>query len=295
MQHILKILTLAENAGRIGIVLGPDAQDTDLLAAHALKERLGEKAEILNAPGSLQDRWSHMFKKEHPRKETALALDIEKHPVDELRYEKDGGKLRIFLSSNAPLTKDAFIMEERFPPSDMIIALGFSREEDLSRLLQAEAPVKNTDAVINLSSSNSAPPEKALTEKIPAPQWSVDTMKLWGRALLRSYKEDGDGVFWAFLPKEDFNKTNQKDDILPALVSGMRNTMDLPPLVIVLWQNHQESDGKVHIFFSSTDKATLDRLAQAAGTSLTDGTLIVRQFANFSEAEAEARKLLKQI
>jgi len=120
-------------------------------------------------------------------------------------------------------------------------------------------------------------------------------MKLWGRALLRSYKEDGGGVFWAFLPKEDFNKTNQKDDILPALVSGMRSTMDLPPLVIVLWQSPQEPDGKVHIFFSSTDKTTLDRLAQAANTLLTDGALIVRQFTNFSEAEAEARKLLKTI
>lgn len=296
MQHILKILTLAEGAGRIGIILGPDAGDTELLAAHALKERLGEKASILNAPDSLQDRWSHMFKKEHPRKETALALDVEQHPVDELRYEKENGMLRIFLSSQNPLPKEAFFMEERFPPSDMVIAIGFSDQEKLAHALKTETPVKNDNAVISLFSSLPATPIiPPLLAETTAPLWNLDTMKLWSRALLRSYVEDGNAVFWAFLPKEDFQKTNQTADVLPALVTGIRRVMNIPPLVVVLWQDQNDPDTSVHILFSDIDSAVLEKLSRLTGTPITNKVLITGSYANFSIAEVEARKIIKHI
>lgn len=285
MEHILKILTLAESAERIGIVLGPDAGDAELLAAHALKERLGGKTSLLNASDHLQDRWSHMFKKEHPRKEVALALDTSAHPVDELRYEKENGVLRIFLSSQNKLTKDAFTMEERHLPSDMIIALGFSNEEDLRNIIKTEAPLKNPDAVINLSATGT------LSESL----WSLDSMKLLGRALLRSYMEDDTNAFWAFLPKEDFQKTNQVDAVLPDLIRSMRRFMKLPPLVVVLWQSPEDTTKNVHILFSSADPYILKKLAEAAETPAKDDMIIVRSFENFSEAELEARKLIKQI
>lgn len=285
MEHILNILTLAQSAERIGIVLGPDAGDTELLAAHALKERLGEKTALLNASDHLQDRWSHMFKKERPRKEVALALDTSLHPVDELRYEKENGVLRIFLSPQNKLTKDAFTMEERHLPSDMIVALGFSNEEDLQHIIKTEAPLKNLDAVINLS------PIGVLSDTL----WSLDAMKLLGRALLRSYMEDDTNAFWAFLPKEDFQKTNQSDAVLPALIRSMRRFMKLPSLVVVLWQSPEDITKNVHILFSSADPHTMTKLAQAAETSAKDDMIIVRSFENFSEAELEARKLLKRI
>lgn len=297
MEHILKILTLAEKSGRIGIVLGPEASDAELLAAHALKDRLGEKALILNAPDSLQDRWSHLFKKERVQKETALALDVERHPVDELRYEKDGGKLRIFLSSQNPLTKDLFELEERFPPSDMIIALGFFHQEDLTRFLKTDAPVKNDDAVISLSSHSSAlpPSNTPLESPLLITRWDVDAMKLWSRALLRSYMEDGNGVFWAFLPKEDFQKTNQKETILPSLVVGMQGSMNLPPLMVVLWQSQDTSDANVHILFTSTDPAIMEKLSHSTQTPIANTVLITGSFSNFSTAEVEARKLIKSL
>jgi hypothetical protein len=89
MEHILNILTRAEKAERIGIVLGSASGDAELLAAHALKDRLGDKTFILNAPEHLQDRWSSMFKKERPQQELALTLDIGAHPVDELRRVRE--------------------------------------------------------------------------------------------------------------------------------------------------------------------------------------------------------------
>src|SRR3989344_8517458 len=293
MEHILKILTLAENAGRIGIVLGPESGDTELLAAHALKERLGEKAVVLNAPEHLQDLWSHMFKKERPQKEFALTLNTDINPVDELRYEKEGGKLRIFLSPRHELTKDAFELEHRHIPSDMIITLGFADETDRTHTLEADTPLKNPLALINLSpvSSKQSNKEKPLAVHL----WDVDAMKLWSRALLRSYVEDKDTVFWAFLPKEDFQKTNQSPHILPTLVADMRAIMELPTLCIVLWQDQDSITNNVHILVSGTDTARIMQIAQAAETPIADGNLIIRGFTNFSEAEVEMRKLLKSI
>ncbi len=296
MEHILKILTLAEQSARIGIVLGPDAGDADLLAAHALKGRLGEKASILNAPDSLQDRWTHLFKKEHPQKETSLSIDVTRHPVDELRYEKENGTLRIFLTSQNPLPKDAFSMEERFPPSDMIIALGYSDKETLDHVLKTETPVKNGNAVVSLSSP--VHPAKQTLAQQPVsmpPLWNLDAMKLWSRALLRSYVEEENTVFWAFLPKEDFQKTNQSDEILPALVNGMRRITHMPPLIIMLWQGQQTNNSNVHILFSSTDSAVMEKLARLTETTPADGILIMGSYQNFSEAEVEARKILKTL
>lgn len=291
MEHILKILTLAEKSERIGIVLGPEAGDAELLAAHALKERLGDKASILNTPEYLQDRWSHLFKKERPQKEFALVLNIEENPVKELRYENEGGKLRIFLSPHHELTKDAFELEQHYPVSDMIIALGFASEEKLMRLIATDVPLKDPHALINLSPVSHKEQENA---HIPH-MWDIGTMKLWGRALLRSYMEEHDSVFWAFLPKEDFQKTNQSDDILPALIADMRHIMRMPPLCVILWQSQQTSTDNVHILISSTDAHVMARLSVVAETPLVDGLLIISGLTNFSEAELEARKLIKQI
>jgi CDP-diacylglycerol pyrophosphatase len=290
LEHILRILTLAENAERISVVLGPASTDSELLAAHALKERLGEKAIILNAPEHLQDRWSHMFKKERPRKELVLLLDTNQHPVDQLRYEKEDGKLRILLSPHHELTKDAFTLEQRFPPSDMILALGYTNEEELSQSIKKDMPVKDASGVINLSVAN----RRAEAPEQQQNHISINAMKLWSRALLRSYVEDGLDVFWAFLPKEDFEKTNQTDDVLPSLVVSMRNIMDLPQSVIVLWQDKKNTHNNVHILISCADKDLLTRIAKKTETVAVNNVLIVRGFTNFSEAEVEAKKLIQQ-
>lgn len=287
LEHVLHILTLAERSDRIGIVLGPESGDTELLAAHALKERLGEKAFILNAPDNLQDRWSHMFKKERPQKECALALDTDTHPVDELRYEKEGGKLRIFLSPRHELTKDAFELEYRHIPSDMIIALGFANETDVTRVLETETPLKNATALINLSRIQ--PPLSSTN------RWDMGAMKLWSRALLRSYVENENAVFWAFLPKEDFQKTNQSSNILPALLADMAVVMELPSLRIVLWQEENPPENNVHILISGSEETILAHIAREAETPLAHGHIILRGFATFTEAEVEMRKLLKNL
>jgi hypothetical protein len=297
MKHILNILALAETAKRIGILMGPESGDADILAAHALKERLGDNAVILNAPENLQNRWSHMFKKERVEKEMALALDTDKYPIDQLRYEKDGGKLRIFLSSSegaeTSLTTDAFSIEYRYPASDMIIALGFAEQETVLRALETDAPLTNEKALVRLASARAVLQEQNQGASVRTAAWNIDAMKLWSRALLRSYAENGSDVFWVFLPKEDFQKTGQNDEILPGLVRDMQTVMKLPPLIVLLWQDQKNKENNVHILFTGANTAALETLSQKTETPIAEGSITVRGFANFSEAEVEARKLLK--
>jgi hypothetical protein len=198
---------------------------------------------------------------------------------------------------NGPeLTKDAFEMEQRHVPSDMIVALGFSDETNLEELIETSTPLKNKEALVNLSpvpqtlSLASTPEQPALS-----PQWDINAVKLWSRAMLRSSVEKEEGIFWAFLPKEDFQKTEQSDDILPALVIGMRQIINLPPLCIVFWQDQENTSDNVHVLISGTNTVTMDRLSTATNTPLADDTLIIRAFQNFSEAEIAVRKLLKTV
>jgi len=123
---------------------------------------------------------------------------------------------------------------------------------------------------------------------------SVLAMKLWARALLRSYVEEDLGIFWAFLPKEDFTKTNQSSSILPQLIKDMEHVARLPLINILLWQEPR-GDDKVHALLYSKDETTLHTISQAFKTPLSDGRYVrLSGFVNFSEAELEIRKILKQ-
>ncbi len=75
----------------------------------------------------------------------------------------------------------------------------------------------------------------------------------------------------------------------------MRAVMELPPLCIVLWQDQDSPTNNVHILVSGTDQSAITLLAKTVETTATDGNLILRGFANFSEAEVEMRKLLKNL
>lgn len=293
--------TAAERGEHIGLLLGSAATDADFLAAHALKERLGEQARMLNVPVALRERWSTLFTTADIRKEVALILDVEEHPVDELRYEKEGGKLRILLTPRSPISKDAFDLEERYSTSDIIVAFGFSSPEELERTIREEAPVKNASAVITITSTAPAPAQpiaapSTAQEHTPTVRrtWDPDAMKLWARALLRSYTEEELGVFWAFLPREDFLKTNQASDILPDLLADMRTHTTVPDTAVILWQEPKEHTEQVHALIESQNRPRLERVALACNATIASSHMVVNTFPNFSEAELEVRKLLKR-
>lgn len=293
---VQSIQALAEHSERIAILLGDSARQSDFLAAQALRDRLGPKAVLINAPKDLETRWERMFQKDGARKEFAISFDINQNPVEELRYEKDGGKLRIFLTPQKPISKESFELEERYAASDMIIALGFASKNALNTKLE-EVALKNPDALIDLSEPIGPTLSQTQTPREAEPQanWHPDTMKLWARSVLRSYSEDDIGVYWAFLPKEDFVKTGQSSTILPALIKDMRRFVRLPDVAVILWQEPTDDGERVRALIHTDKTDKLKKIATEAHTNPNGSHILIHPFPNFSEAELEIRKLLKKV
>ncbi|PJE64227.1 MAG: hypothetical protein COU90_03965 [Candidatus Ryanbacteria bacterium CG10_big_fil_rev_8_21_14_0_10_43_42] len=298
ISSLLDTITKSE---RVGILLGSESEDTDVLAAHALKERLNDRAHIMNMPSAVQKRWANLFPEKGIKKEVALSFNIEENPIGELRYEKQNGHLRIFLSPDHPITKESFDLEEHYPACDAIVAFGFADEKDLSNTLTHDAPFKNERVILNLSRSHikhtyTSPPAVDVKEKALFP-WNEAHMKLLGRALLRSHTDEDIDVLWAFLPKEDFEKTETKPSILPSLVEHMSTIITLPSMAIVLWQEEMKTKQQDHIkvLIYGSDREMLRIISLEAKTPLTNGYLILESYTTFSEAEIEIRKLLKNV
>src|SRR3989344_642830 len=135
-QKIQSIAGLAAKSERIAILIGDAPREADFLAAHALKNRFGAKAMLIGTPKNLEAAWESLFTKEVARKEFAIALDIEHNPIDELRYEKDGNKLRIFVSPQNPISKESIEVEEFYPPFDIAVCIGFSSKTVLDEKLR---------------------------------------------------------------------------------------------------------------------------------------------------------------
>jgi hypothetical protein len=311
------ILTSPERTDTVALLLSDSAKDADVLAAHSLKEKFGERAFIINSPKQLDERWQFLFKNhEQVKKEVVISLDLQKSPIEELRYEKTEGKLKIYLTPEHPVRKDDFSFEETYPACDILIAFGFSDDTELTEKLR-EVPVRTPNGVFRVGASagqatlgqyqpHIATPEKAtakssVTEQpTPRPQqrvWAANTMKLWARAFLRSYVEEDLNVFWAFLPKEDFVKTGQSYEILPTLLEDMKQFSTLPPVSIILWEEEGSQNQRVKALIHSEDTTRLARIASAFNTTLSgSGTYcITAGYPNFSEAEIEIRKLLKKV
>src|SRR3989338_528753 len=178
-DELQKAINTAAQSETVTILLADTAGDKDFLAAQMLKEKIGHKATIVNVSDGLKRRWGFLFgTTDEARKEVTLSLDVDKNPIEELRYEREGGRLKIYLSPQFPLHAQDFSFDESYHPSDMVIALGFKSKEELKHKLR-EVPLKNPEAIAIIGPTH--------TEETPRPELptvSYDTLKLWARTLL---------------------------------------------------------------------------------------------------------------
>lgn len=289
-EELEKLLHTAAESETVTILLSDDAGDKDILAAWTIKEKLGSRAVLANIPDVLQERWRFLLGSfDRPKKEVTLSLDVEKNPIEELRYEKEGGRLKIYLSPQFPLRAEDFLFEESYHPSDVVIALGFRSKEDLKNKLR-EVPLKNPEAIVPIGRTLNEMDGAAGTT---GPRLPPDAMKLWARALLRSSVDTEERVFWAFLPKDDFQKTNQNASILLPLLAAMKRVAALPDTYVLLWQDPASRDDKVQALVEAEDDTRRARLAAYLQMPITTVHLTLGPYANFSEAELEIRKLFK--
>jgi len=286
-EELQKIINQSAGAEVVSILLADTAGDKDLLAAWTLKEKIGAKASLINVSDALAERWRFLLGAlDQVKKEVTLSLDVDKNPIEELRYEREGGRLKIYLSPQFPLRAQDFAFEESYHPSDLVVALGFRSKEELKNKLR-EVPLKNPEAIVTIgrTAAESAPVE--------LPALAPEALKLLARALLRSSLDEELKVFWAFLPKEDFVKTQQTRKLLPELVHRLQALTGFGGLFVILWQDPESSGETVSALLASEDGERLTHIAKAANAPFENDQLAMGPYPTFSEAELEIRKLLK--
>lgn len=276
-----------DRAERVALVIPRDANEETALAALALAEKIGEKAFLVGGPESLKYRWQHFFASpEEPRKEFTITINTADHPIDSLKYETQNNQLKIFLNPRAPLAPDHFRFEEAYPRSSLVLTLGFRSRDEEERILR-DFPLEEDGETISLT----AAPEKM----------GLAPLKLLARIILRSRPEprsagpeQNGSVFWSFISREDFAKTDTISPYIPSLLPLWQALMPLARFTIFLWQEKETE--QISGLVSSPDEQALIRFARAFGTQpASDYFIIPPTFTNFTEAEFKIRRLLKEI
>ncbi len=89
--------------------------------------------------------------------------------------------------------------------------------------------------------------------------YSVDVLKLWGRALARLKENPEKGVVWSLITKEDFQKTNTNTKHLPDVLSKL--IADLPKLKLA-YLIYQNQNGQIKIILQNKGNLDLEKFFQ---------------------------------
>lgn len=278
MQELKTAITEATS---ISIVLPPSASDTDYLAALQLQKVAPEKT-YLAAPDEKEAAWRDIFGDPQSKKEFTISINTALAPVDELRYEKSGEALTIYLSHKHPFTKDALSFGEHIPPADLLITVGFRAREEAEHAIEF-LPRKGAARHIWLAGMIG---EEEQT-KLP-----ISSASLLGRLMIRSREDQELDMLWTFITREDFAKTGSGPDEIPKLIKSYARIASIPPKAALFWQ-YGDSEGTSGILWSD-DKAFLQTIAARTGQQAEYSSYIALPTApHFIDAENATRKLLQ--
>lgn len=116
--------------------------------------------------------------------------------------------------------------------------------------------------------------------------------KLFGRALARSHYEDEFGVFWSFLTKNDFEKTDQSSRSVLHILNHIKILRAENKFISMLWE---EEPKKINAVISAENPLKLESLALEFSAAPASSYFFVNGFGNFSEAEIQIRNAIKKI
>lgn len=158
-QKMDEAKALVEGAKRIFIAVAPRPWLDTAAAAEFLARRLGGMGkEVLVSPAKLAPATKRLpFKTLHeslPPQDLVISVDTKPAEIGELRYEKNPGALRIFLSpKNDPIQPEAVQVQPACIRADLVIAVGVARFEDLGSLYQENPKLFFERSVLSLSKS----------------------------------------------------------------------------------------------------------------------------------------------
>src|SRR3989338_1719257 len=119
----------------------------------------------------------------------------------------------------------------------------------------------------------------------------LNLLKLWGRASVRSKKEDDKDIFWSFITAEDFEKTSTGPDNVKFVLDSFEEQLSLPKVSAFLWQHPEQKS--VHAILRIREAGLLAKIEALEGTKAAGKLVNLKSpFVNFKEAETKIRALL---
>lgn len=155
-MDIAKSLELIEKSNHIAILL-PQEPDFDALAsAEVIMDVLETRGKMIGLACELKkesltnlDQFPKISSSPVLLKEFIVSLDTASHPVSQLRYEKEEGRLEIIFSpQKGPIGKDAVSFRDGKALCDLAIAIGIANPETLefpAPEFLSETPIINLD------------------------------------------------------------------------------------------------------------------------------------------------------
>lgn len=267
-----------DSASSVAIAIPENPSEETLLAAFAIKKSAGEKAVLLGGGLEVNEKWGALFSEDElsPR-DFALSLNINKHPVEELRYERKDDKLIVYFTAHQTLDKSHFSLESTIPNCDLVVTVGFSSKEQEKEMISSLISSADTCEIISVKDSS-----KTI---------SPEHLKLASRILFRSREEKEFNALWSFIPINDFSKTNTSSEDMIQLINPVSKITSSYAFLILLWQSSQNG---VEGIISSKNKKTLPSLAESLGTQCASDYFFIPSFSSFTEAEVSIRKLLRE-
>ncbi len=122
--------------------------------------------------------------------------------------------------------------------------------------------------------------------------------QLLGRAMARTRTDEDGKISWTFLSQEDFEKSGgleQNTETLLQVMQKVRSLMPAQPTMIMTWQDV----GGIEVMIKNFDDSEQSRqkmfsLAQRAACPMQNDFFVMGPFKNFTEAETQTQKMLKE-
>ena len=122
---------------------------------------------------------------------------------------------------------------------------------------------------------------------------SFALLQLFGRASVRSKLASPQGVLWAFLTAEDFEKTGRTPEDIPRVTNHLETEFSPERAVALLWQDHVTKS--IRITLSAPEEAIQKIALHIPGTSEHTSIRADAQFESFQDAEQFLAPLLEQV
>jgi len=120
---------------------------------------------------------------------------------------------------------------------------------------------------------------------------SINTLKLWGRALARLKTELNGKIVWSLLNKQDFDKSNAKEAALEGVIDELIINTPEAEVVVILFEHQENSIGVIVNSIKAIDGFNLFNKYRPTGTK--NFTKFFIENKNLIDSEKEVLNILK--